>query len=276
MSTAGCLFIKGAMLKNWKTGLVFLFLSGFILLFIVAPLAGMFLQTSGSQYLETLADAQVRGSIRLTLLASLAGVIIFGIAAIPLAYVLARKSFPGKGFVNGLIDLPVVIPHSAAGIAILGIVSRGTLVGQAGEAVGIQFVGGVAGIIVAMAFVSIPFLINAARDGFEAVPEKLEKAALNLGASPWRVFFTVSLPLARRQVLTGLTMMWARGLSEFGAVVIIAYHPMVTPVLIWERFASFGLAYARPVAAVFVVVCLIIFTGMRLLAGASHKGMKQR
>ncbi len=268
--------ITGTMLKNWKTGLVFLFLSGFILLFIVAPLAGMFLQTSGSQYLETLADSQVRESIRLTLLASLAGVMIFGIAAIPLAYVLARKSFPGKGFVNGLIDLPVVIPHSAAGIAILGIVSRGTLVGQAGEAVGIQFVGGVAGIIVAMAFVSIPFLINAARDGFEAVPEKLEKAALNLGASPWRVFFTISLPLARRQVLTGLTMMWARGLSEFGAVVIIAYHPMVTPVLIWERFASFGLAYARPVAAVFVVVCLIIFTGMRLLAGASSKGMKQR
>ena len=268
--------ITGTMLKNWKTGLVFLFLSGFILLFIVAPLAGMFLQTSGSQYLETLADSQVRESIRLTLLASLAGVMIFGIAAIPLAYVLARKSFPGKGFVNGLIDLPVVIPHSAAGIAILGIVSRGTLVGQAGEAVGIQFVGGVAGIIVAMAFVSIPFLINAARDGFEAVPEKLEKAALNLGASPWRVFFTISLPLARRQVLTGLTMMWARGLSEFGAVVIIAYHPMVTPVMIWERFASFGLAYARPVAAVFVVVCLIIFTGMRLLAGASSKGMKQR
>ncbi|MFP4467806.1 MAG: ABC transporter permease [Bacteroidales bacterium] len=264
------------MLKNWKTGLVFLFLSGLILLFIVAPLAGMFLQTSGSQYLETLADSQVRESIRLTLLASLAGVIIFGIAAIPLAYILARKSFPGKGLVNGLIDLPVVIPHSAAGIAILGIVSRGTLIGQAGETAGIQFVGGAAGIIVAMAFVSIPFLINAARDGFEAVPEKLEKAALNLGASPWRVFFTISLPLARRQVLTGLTMMWARGLSEFGAVVIIAYHPMVTPVLIWERFASFGLAYARPVAAVFVAICLIIFTGMRLLAGASRNGAKQR
>ena len=264
------------MLKNWKTGLVFLFLSGLILLFIVAPLAGMFLQTSGSQYMETLGDSQVRESIRLTLLASLAGVVIFGIAAIPLSYVLARKSFPGKGLINGMIDLPVVIPHSAAGIAILGVVSRGSLIGQAGEAAGSQFVGGAAGIVVAMAFVSIPFLINAARDGFEAVPEKLEKAALNLGASPWRVFFTISLPLAKRQILTGLTMMWARGLSEFGAVVIIAYHPMVTPVLIWERFASFGLSYARPVAAVFVLLCLVIFTVMRLLAGTSRNGVKQR
>lgn len=254
------------MLQNWKTGLIFLFLSGLILLFIVAPLAGLFLKTSGAAYLDTLADAEVRRSIRLTLFSSLAGVMIFGIAAIPLAYVLARKNFPGKGLVNGLVDLPVVIPHSAAGIAILGVVSRGTLIGQAGEAAGIQFVGGVAGIVVAMAFVSIPFLINAARDGFESVPEKLEKAALNLGASPWRVFFTISLPLAKRHVLTGLTMMWARGLSEFGAVVIIAYHPMVTPVLIWERFASFGLSYARPVAAVFVLVCLVVFVAMRLLA----------
>ncbi len=254
------------MLQNWKTGLVFLFLSGLILLFIVAPLAGMFLKTSGVQYLDTLADVEVRRSIRLTLFSSLAGVMVFGLAAIPLAYVLARKDFPGKGLVNGLVDLPVVIPHSAAGIAILGVVSRGTLIGQAGDVAGIQFVGGIAGIVIAMAFVSIPFLINAARDGFESVPEKLEKAALNLGASPWRVFFTVSLPLAKRQVLTGLTMMWARGLSEFGAVVIIAYHPMVTPVLIWERFTSFGLSYARPVAAVFVLVCLIIFVAMRLLA----------
>ncbi len=255
------------MFTNWKTSLIFLFLSGLILLFIVAPLAGMFIQTSGSQYVETIADPEVRRSIRLTLVSSLLGVVVFGIAAIPLAYVLARKKFPGKGLVNGLVDLPVVIPHSAAGIAILGVVSRGTWIGQAGDAAGIHFVGGMAGIVVAMAFVSIPFLINAARDGFQAVPVKLEKAALNLGASPWRVFFTISLPLAKRQVLTGLTMMWARGLSEFGAVVIIAYHPMITPVLIWERFTSFGLDYARPVAAVFVLVCLAVFTGLRILAG---------
>lgn len=246
--------------------MVFLFLSGLVLLFIVAPLAGLFLNTSTDQYADTLTDPTVMRSIRLTLLSSLAGTLIFGIAAIPLAYLLARKDFFLKGLVNGLVDLPVVIPHSAAGIAILGVVSRGTWLGKAGEAAGITFVGGVAGIVLAMAFVSIPFLINAARDGFAAVPEKLEKAALNLGASPWRVFFTVSLPLARRSVVSGLIMMWARGLSEFGAVVIIAYHPMITPVLIWERFTSFGLSYARPVAAVFVLVCLAVFVLMRLLS----------
>ncbi|MBS4013305.1 MAG: ABC transporter permease [Bacteroidetes bacterium] len=248
--------------------IVFLLLSGLILLFIIAPLAGMFLHTSLPQYKETLADAEVMSSIRLTLWASFLGTIIFGIASIPLAYILARKKFPLKSVVNGIIDLPVVIPHSAAGIAILGIVSRGSLVGQAGESIGINFVGGIAGIVVAMAFVSIPFLINAARDGFAAVPEKLEKAALNLGASPWRVFFTISLPMAKKNILSGLSMMWARGLSEFGAVIIIAYHPMITPVLIWERFTSFGLAYARPVAAVFVIVCLVVFIVMRVLSNS--------
>ena len=254
------------MLQNWKTGLLFMFFSGLILLFIVAPLAGMFLRTTAGQYVETVSDPVVWRSIRLTLGASLGATLIFGLAAIPLSYVLARKEFFGKGLVNGLVDLPVVIPHSAAGIALLGIVSRGTLLGQAGEKAGIHFIGGEAGIVLAMAFVSLPFLINAARDGFASVPEKLEKAALNLGASPWRVFFSISLPLARRQVLTGLTMMWARGLSEFGAIVIIAYHPMVTPVLIWERFTSFGLAYARPVAALFVAICLMVFVAMRLIS----------
>lgn len=251
------------MFQNWKTGLIFTFFSGVVLLFIIAPLAGLFLKTSGVQYVDTMADAEVWRSIRLTLLASLAATLLFGLAAIPLSYLLARSRFPGKGLVNALIDIPVVIPHSAAGIALLGILSRGSLLERT---TGIQFVGGEAGIIVAMAFVSLPFLINAARDGFAAVPQRLEKAALNLGATPWRVFFTISLPLARRPVLTGLTMMWARGLSEFGAVIIVAYHPMVTPVLIWERFASFGLAYARPVAALFVVICLVVFIIMRMIS----------
>lgn len=255
------------MLNSWQGRLVIIALSGLILLFIIAPLAGLFLKTSGEQYLDTIADREVHRSIRLTIFSSLIGVMVFGIAAIPLAYLLARKDFPGKGFVNGIIDLPVVIPHSAAGIALMGVISRGTWIGQAGEAVGISFVGGMAGIVVAMAFVSIPYLINAARDGFAAVPEKLEKAALNLGASPWRAFFTITLPLAKRSVLTGLTMMWARGLSEFGAVVIIAYHPMVTPILIWERFTSFGLSYARPVAAIFMLVCLAVFILMRFISG---------
>jgi molybdate/tungstate transport system permease protein len=110
-------------------------------------------------------------------------------------------------------------------------------------------------------------LINAARDGLENVPVRLEKAALSLGASPVKVFFTISLPMAKRSVISGLVMMFARGLSEFGAVVIIAYHPMITPILIFERFSSYGLQYARPVAVVFILITLFVFIAMRWISG---------
>jgi molybdate/tungstate transport system permease protein len=236
--------------------LTFILLGSLVLLFILAPLAGMFLSTTGAQVFETAGEAEVRDSIWLTIYTSLAGTLVFAVAAIPLAYLLARKKFPMKNMVTGIIDLPVVIPHSAAGIALLGFVSRESVLGKLGSAVGLDFVGHPAGISIAMAFVSIPYLINAARDGFSGVPVRLEKAALTLGASPAKVFFSISLPLAWRNILSGLILMFARGMSEFGAVIVVAYHPMITPVLIYERFGSFGLKYARPVSVLFILISL--------------------
>lgn len=237
-----------------------------ILLFIIAPLAGMFLATTPSGLVETFREKEVHQSIWLTIWTSFAATFAFALAAIPFSYLLARKQFPLKSIVAGIIDLPVVIPHSAAGIAILGFVSRDSVLGKIGSAIGLNFVGNPAGIAVAMAFVSIPYLINAARDGFLGVPLRLEKAALTLGASPVRVFFTVSLPLAWRNILSGLILMFARGMSEFGAVIVVAYHPMITPVLIYERFGAFGLKYARPVSVLFILISLSVFIILRILA----------
>lgn len=246
--------------------LIFLFLGSLVLLFILAPLTGMFLDTTPAQLFETAGEEEVRNSIWLTVWTSFAGTMIFAVAAIPLAYLLARKQFPLKKLVTGIIDLPVVIPHSAAGIALLGFVSRDSALGQIGSAVGLNFIGHPAGIAIAMAFVSIPYLINAARDGFSGVPTRLEKAALTLGASPARVFFSISLPLAKRNILSGLVLMFARGMSEFGAVIVVAYHPMITPVLIYERFGAFGLKYARPVSVLFILISLGLFIGLRWMA----------
>jgi len=249
-----------------KLSLVFALLGGLVLLFIIAPLAGLFIKTSPVEFFETVNDQEVTGSIALTLGVSLVTTLVFAIGSVPLAYWLARTSFRGREIIQSLVDLPVVIPHSAAGIALLGLVSRDTWVGQAASAIGLDFVGHPLGIGIAMAFVSVPFLIQSARDGFANVPLRLEMAAMSLGASPWRSFLTVSLPLAARSIITGMVMMFSRGLSEFGAIVIIAYHPMVTPVLIYERFGAFGLKYSRPVAALFVLVCLIFFVLLRILA----------
>ncbi len=249
---------------------MFAFLGGVVLLFIVAPLAGMFLETEMPELVEATGDRQVTGSIQLTLWVSALATLFFAILAVPFAYLLARRDFPLKKLVLGIVDLPVVIPHTAAGIAVLGVISRDTLVGRAAESAGLNLVGHPIGIGLAMAFVSIPFLINAARDGFEHVPVRLEQAAMNLGASPLRVFFSVSLPLAWRSIVGGMIMMFARGMSEFGAVVIVAYHPMVAPVLIYERFGSYGLQYARPVAVLFILVSLATFILLRTLSRAPY------
>ncbi len=247
--------------------LLLIFAGGCILLFIVAPLLGMFLNCSGADFMSAANDSKVQSSILMTLLVSMAGTLFFAILAIPFAYLLARKEFPFKRFITGIIDLPIIIPHTAAGIALLGVLARGSFAGNIAEKCGFSLINSYGGIAIAMAFVSVPFLINGARDGFLAVPEKLEKTALTLGASPSRVFFTISLPLAWKSVLSGLIMMWARGLSEFGAVIVIAYYPMITPILIWDRFNTHGLKYSRPVAALFIFICLMIFIILRLLSG---------
>jgi molybdate/tungstate transport system permease protein len=249
-------------LFNW----ILLILSSLVLLFILAPLTGMFLHTSGPELIETAADKEIQETVWLTLWVSFAATFFSALSAVPLAWLLARKKFPLKKIVQGIIDLPVVLPHSAAGIAVLGFISRDGLLGKVADSVGLSFINNPAGIAMAMAFVSVPFLINSARDGFSAVPERLEKAALTLGASQGRVFFTVSLPLAWRSVTTGFVMMFARGMSEFGAVVIVAYHPMISPVLIYERFSSFGLKYARPASVIFIIVSLAIFILLRMIS----------
>lgn len=243
-------------------GVILTLLGSVVILFIVAPLIHIVLATSISDLNEAAIDRQVLESIQLTLTAAFFSTVISAISGIPLAYLLARKNFFGRAAILAIIDLPVIIPHSAAGIALLTVIGRQSLLGHV---LGDSLVGTAAGISVAMAFVSLPFLINAARDAFAAVPEELEKVARTLGAYPWYVFFTISLPLAWRGILSGMILMWARGISEFGAVVIIAYHPMTTPVMVFQRFNDYGLRHARSVAVLLILICVSLFLVFRLL-----------
>jgi molybdate/tungstate transport system permease protein len=128
-----------------------------------------------------------------------------------------------------------------------------------------------AGIVIAMIFVSIPFLIDSAKEGFKKVDVRMEKVARTLGASPWQAFFRVSFPLAWRSIFAGNVMMWARGISEFGAVIILAYHPMIAPVLVYERFETYGLDYARPIAVLLILVAIIVFVVLRTIAYRGDK-----
>ena len=246
--------------------IVFAVAGGALLFFLIAPVATALFSTTPISLWDTLHDPEVLASIRLTFGAALAAVVFGLLTGVPLAYLLGRRSFRGKGLVQALISLPIVIPHTAAGIALLLVFGRRGFLGAPLGQLGLVFTDSVPGIVVAMAFVGLPFLVVAARDAFAMVEEEYEWAALADGASRWQAFSHVVLPLAWPGVLSGALMMWARGVSEFGAVVILAYHPKVVPVLVYERFEGFGLAAAQPVAAILIFAALVAFVALNLLA----------
>jgi molybdate/tungstate transport system permease protein len=250
--------------KSLYFNILFSVLGGVLLLFVVLPLISIVLGTTPRSLWLALIDPEVLRSIVLTFGAAAVATVLAGMTGVPLAFLLARRNFSGKRFVEALVNLPIVIPHTAAGVALLLVFGRRGLLGQWLAPLGVAFTDNFAGIVVGMLFVSLPFLVNLSRESFALVDEELERVALIDGATPWQAFWHVSLPQAWRGVLAGALMMWARGISEFGAIVILAYHPKIVPVLVFERFEGFGLVAAQPVAALLVLVALATFIFLRL------------
>lgn len=258
-------------LAQRRLTITFLLLGTIILLFIFVPLTKTLFSSSPSLLWETLLEGEVISSIWLTLYTALLATAVGLVLGVPLAYFLARHSFRGKRFVEALIDVPIVVPHTAAGIALLFVFGQNFAIGRAFHSIGIDFVLSVPGIVIAMLFVSVPFLINSAKQGFEKVDERLEKVARTLGASPWQTFFRVSLPLAKGSIFGGSVMMWARGISEFGAVLVLCSYPTIAPILVYTRLEEYGLNYALPVASILIIICLVVFVGLRSFAYRKEK-----
>ena len=250
--------------KRLVFDLLFSIAGGLLVLFVVLPLVSTLLSTTPADFLASFSDPEVLQSIGLTFgAAAIATALALG-SGVPLAYLLARRKFRGKRLLEAIINLPIVIPHTAAGIALLLVFGRRGLLGQWLYPLGITFTDNLAGIVVAMLFVSLPFLVNLSREAFAMVDDELERVAMTDGASHWQAFWHVTLPLAWRGVLGGAVMMWARGISEFGTVVILAYHPKIVPVLVYERFEGFGLDAAQPIALLLILVALVVFILLRL------------
>jgi molybdate/tungstate transport system permease protein len=240
-------------------------LSAFLVLFIVGPLLRLLLLASPHSLGEALRDAELRDSIVLTVVTASIATVIGVVLGVPLAYLLARRSFPGRRLVQGLIDLPVVIPHPVAGIALLLFLGRRSELGGALASIGLEFVSRVPGIVAAMLFVSVPILVSGAREAFRSVDPQLERVARTLGDNAWDAFRRVTLPLAGRGVLAASILAWARSVSEFGSIVILTYNPKVASIFIYDRFTAFGLPAAIPPAVILLLVALTVFVIIRLL-----------
>jgi molybdate/tungstate transport system permease protein len=236
-----------------------------LVLFVIGPLLRLLLLASPQTIGDALRDAELRDSIVLTVVTASIATLIAGLLGIPLAYLLARRAFPGRRLVQGLVDLPVVIPHPVAGIALLLFLGRRSPVGSTLAELGLEFVSHVPGIIAAMLFVSAPILVSGAREAFRGVDPQLERVARTLGDTAWGAFRRITLPLAGRGILAGSVLAWARSVSEFGSIVILTYNPKVASIYIYDRFTAFGLPAAVPAAVVLLLVALTVFILVRVL-----------
>ena len=239
--------------------------SSLFLLFMLGPIVGI-VSAGGARGLAGLgSDHELRASLFLTAVTATVATILGVVGATPLAYLLARRSFRGRAIVSALMDLPLVIPHPVAGIALLLVLGRGSPVGGALYAAGLRVAGSATGIVCAMLFVSAPLYVSAAREAFARVDARYESVARTLGDDAWRAFRRVTLPLSARGLTAAAVVMWARAVSEFGAIVILTYNPKVASVLSYDRFTSYGLSEALPVAAVLVLFALVPLAALRAL-----------
>jgi molybdate/tungstate transport system permease protein len=223
---------------------------------IIGPIVKLLVVAPGYGLGGVLADRELQAAVWLTIGTATAATALVAVLGTPLGYLLARFDFPGRRFLAAALQLPVIIPHPVAGIALLLFLGRNTALGSTLARLGIEVVNHVPGLVAAMAFVSAPLFVAAARQAFGSVDPTLERVARTLGDDEWGAFRRVSLPLARRGLLSGAVVTWARAVSEFGAIVIVTYHPKTASVLIYDRFTTDGLRGAIPAAAVLLLVSL--------------------
>jgi molybdate/tungstate transport system permease protein len=241
-------------------------LSGLLIAFILLPLVRLATTSSPASLSRAAGDAQVRAAIELSLKDAAITAVIATVFGVPLAYLLAQRQFRGKSLVQAIVDLPLAVPHTVAGIALLFVFGRTGWIGGPASHIGVSFYGSEWGIVAAMLFVSAPFAVNSARVAFEAVDPNLERAARSLGATPGYAFRRVTLPLCARGVLTGSVLVYARSISEFGAVVILAFYPVTAPVEIYNLFLQSGLTESASAAVLLLIVSLATFLVLRTLA----------
>jgi molybdate transport system permease protein len=240
--------------------------------FFAVPLAALAWRAFNSGELaENLTSSLVLDALRLSAITSTFTLVIAIIVGTPLAYLLARRSFPGKFLVDLLLDLPIVLPPTVAGVALLVALGRRGVLGEPLDAAGYDIAFTTTAVVLAQLFVSAPFYIRTVKAGFDAVEPAYEGVAWTLGASPWRTFRRVTLPLAWPSVVAGAILCWARALSELGATLIFAGsfqgRTQTMPLAIISAFESGrSIDVAIALSVILVVAAAVQLVLLRLLA----------
>jgi molybdate transport system permease protein len=240
-----------------------------VVTFLSLPLLAILLKVLPQAGLrETLREPLVTQALRLSLITSLSSLLLAIIFGTPVAYLLARYRFRGSRVVETLIDLPMVLPPTVAGVALLMALGRRGLLGSWLTVAGVQIGFSTTAVILAQSFVCLPFYIRAAQAGFRSVDAELERVAYTLGASPLRTFWRVTVPLALPALLSGGVMAWARALGEFGATIMFAGNlrgrTQTMPLAIYLAMES-DLPAALALSTLLILVSFSVLLSVRAL-----------
>lgn len=245
----------------------------YLSLIVLIPLSAVFFKTAtmtSEEFWAAVASPRVIASYKLTFGASLLAAVINAVFGLLLAWGLTRYSFPGRRTVDALIDLPFALPTAVAGIALTAIYAKNGWIGGLLDPFGIKIAFGPPGVLVALTFIGLPFVVRTVQPILEDLETEFEEAAASLGATRWQAFRLVVLPTLFPALLTGFALAFARAVGEYGSVIFIAGNiPMVseiTPLIIITKLEQFDYRGATAVASVMLVVSfflLLIINGLQ-------------
>lgn len=246
---------------------------GYLSLIVLIPLAAVFLKTAEltlAEFWQVVSAPRVMASYKLSFGMSLLAAAINAVFGLMLAWALVRYSFPGKKLIDALVDLPFALPTAVAGISLTALYAKNGWFGQFLEPLGIQVAFKPLGVLVALVFIGLPFVVRTVQPILEDLDTELEEAAASLGARRWQAFRHVILPILLPALMTGFALAFARAVGEYGSVIFIAGNiPMVseiTPLMIITKLEQYDYTGATAIATVMLILSftlLLIINGLQ-------------
>lgn len=259
---------------NLSLGFTIFYLS----LIVLIPLSAAFIKTTeltAPEFWEVITAPSVVASYKLTFGASLVGALINAVFGLLTAWVLVRYKFPGKKLIDAIVDLPFALPTAVAGIALTAVYSANGWIGSWLKPLGIKVAFTPLGVIVALTFIGLPFVVRTVQPVLEDLEAETEEAAASLGANRWQTFFKIIFPAIGPALLTGFALAFARAIGEYGSVIFIAGNmPMVseiTPLIIITKLEQYDYSGATAVAVVMLVISFLLLFAINGLQWWSNR-----
>lgn len=254
----------------------------YLSLIVLIPLAALAIKAGSmglSGFFHVATDARVLAALRVSFTTAFVAALINAVFGLVIAWVLVRYDFPGRKLIDAVVDLPFALPTAVAGIALTAIYAPNDMIGGWLAGLGFQIAYTPRGIVVALVFIGLPFVVRTVEPVLAEIDRELEEAAATLGARRWQTVFRVVLPLVLPAVMTGFALALARAIGEYGSVIFIAgnipYVSEIAPLLIVTKLEAFDYAGATAIAAMMLIIAFLMLFAINLLQAWARRRMGQ-